>query len=70
MIRKLSYNKTMTNMTNLKLTLNYKLNSENSYLKHFQIANQNLNLVLKEERVNKLVKRNYLEKQEDRHYQK
>lgn len=37
-------------MTNLKSTLNYNLTSESLYLKLFQIANQNLNLVQKEEK--------------------
>lgn len=34
-------------MRNLKSTLSYNLSSENSYLKLFQIANQNLSLVQK-----------------------
>ena len=48
-------------MRNLKSAYSYNLSSENSYLKLFQIANQNLSLVLKEEHAGKVVKRNYLE---------
>ena len=44
-------------MRNLKSTLSYNLSSENSYLKLFQIANQNLSLVQKEEHSNRLLKR-------------
>ena len=57
-------------MTNSKAALNYNLTSENLYLKLFQIANQNLNLVQKEERASRLMKRNYLEKKEERHLKK
>ncbi len=57
-------------MTNLKSTLNYNLTSENLYLKLFQIANQNLSLVQKEERANKLLKRDYLDKKEGRYTKK
>jgi hypothetical protein len=46
------------------------MNSENSYLKLFQIANQNLSLVQKEERANRLVKMNYREKGERHHMTK
>jgi hypothetical protein len=59
-----------TIMTNSKAALNYNLTSENLYLKLFQIANQNLNLVQKEERASRLMKRNYLEKKEERHVKK
>lgn len=62
--------KTNTLMTNLKSTLNYNLTSENLYLKLFQIANQNLSLVQKEERANKLLKRDYLDKKEGRYTKK
>ncbi len=48
-------------MGNMKSALSYNLSSENSYLKLFQIADQNLSLFLKEERASKLMKRNYLE---------
>ena len=57
-------------MTNLKSTLNYNLTSENLYLKLFQIANQNLSLVQKEERAGKLLKRDYLDKKEQRYAKK
>ena len=50
-------------MRNLKSALSYDLSSENSYLKLFQIANQNLNLLLQEERTGRSIKRNYLEKE-------
>lgn len=54
-------------MRNLKLALTYNLSSENSYLKLFQIANQNLSLVQKEERANRLLKRSYLRRKEGFH---
>ncbi len=43
-------------MRNLKAALSYNFSSENSYLKLFQIANQNLILVMKEEQASKLVR--------------
>lgn len=49
-------------MRNLKSALSYNLSSENLYLKLFQIANQNLSLVQKEERTGQSMKRDYLEK--------
>jgi hypothetical protein len=52
-------------MRNLKSAPSYNLRSENSYLKLFQIANQNLSLVQKEERASRLLKRNYLGKKEE-----
>lgn len=54
-------------MKSLKYSLRYSLNAENSYLKLFQIAHQNLSLVMKEERSNKLVNRIYLENKEEWH---
>jgi len=58
--------KNSTCMTNLKSNLNYNLTPENLYLKLFQIANQNLILVQKEERANKLLKGDYRDKKEAR----
>jgi hypothetical protein len=57
-------------MKNVKSTLNYNLTSENLYLKLFQIANQNLSLVQKEERASRLLKREYLGKKEGHHISK
>ena len=57
-------------MRNLKSNLSYHLSSENSYLKLFQIANQNLSLVQKEERAGRLLKRDYLVKKEEHHFNK
>lgn len=57
-------------MRNLKSALSYNLSSENLYLKLFQIANQNLSLVQKEERTGRLMKTDYLEKKEERHVKK
>ena len=57
-------------MRNLKSTLSYNLSSENSYLKLFQIANQNLSLVQKEEHSIRLLKREYLRKKEGHHIHK
>ena len=49
-------------MRNMKSVFNYSLSSENSYLRLFQIAIQNLSLVLKEERSSKLGKKPFLGK--------
>ena len=57
-------------MRNLKSSLSYNLNSENSYLKLFQIANQNLSLFLKEEQTGKLMRKSYLGKKEERYVKK
>ena len=57
-------------MRNLKSALSYDLSSENSYLKLFRIANQNLNLFLMEERTGKSFKRSYLETKETRYVKK
>lgn len=57
-------------MRNLKSALSYNLTTENLYLKLFQIANQNLSLVLQEERASRLLKRDYLHKKGERHAKK
>ena len=49
-------------MRNMKSVFNYSLSSENSYLRLFQIAIQNLSLVLKEERSSNLGKKPFLGK--------
>ena len=51
-------------MRNLRSSFSYNGSSENSYLKLFQTAHQNLNLFLKEERAAGSTRKNYLGRKE------
>lgn len=56
-------------MINLKPTFHYNLNPIDSYLKLFQLANQNLIMVMKEQQKGKSLGKKFLNK-EKRHYSK